>query len=153
MKPRLRSIGILLLAALPAAGQSSAAPTQPSITLPPELARILTDYEAAWQKGDAPALARLFAEDGFVMANGGPPVQGRAEIEKLYSGEGGPLALRAIAYATDGGVGYILGGFARERGQADIGKFTLTLKKDADGRWWIFSDMDNANQRPKPPGS
>jgi ketosteroid isomerase-like protein len=74
-------------------------------------------------------------------------VRGRAAIQRHYTGQGGPLALRALAYAESGDVGYIVGGFARERGQADVGKFTLTLRKAADGRWLIFSDMDNPNAR------
>jgi hypothetical protein len=53
--------------------------------------------------------------------------------------------LRAFAFATEGKVGYILGGFARQAGQPDVGKFTLTLRADADGRWLIASDMDNPN--------
>jgi len=28
-----------------------------------------------------------------------------------------------------------------------IGKFTLTLRKSADGRWLIMSDMDSGNPR------
>ena len=43
---------------------------------------------------------------------------------------------------------YIIGGFAREKGEPDIGKFTLTLRKGVDGRWVIMSDMDNGNSRP-----
>ena len=42
--------------------------------------------------------------------------------------------------------GYIVGGFAAIPGQPDIGKFTLTLRKDEDGRWLIVSDMDNSNR-------
>jgi ketosteroid isomerase-like protein len=99
-------------------------------------------------KGDARALAALFAEDGFVLSNGLPPVRGRAAIEKRYAGQGGPLSLRALAYSTDGSTGYIIGGFARRKGEPDIGKFTLTLRKDAGGRWLIMSDMDNGNSRP-----
>ena len=44
--------------------------------------------------------------------------------------------------------GYILGGFARQAGAPDVGKFTLTLRKDETGRWLILSDMDSANSRP-----
>jgi ketosteroid isomerase-like protein len=106
------------------------------------------DYESAWQRKDARALAALFAEDGFVLSNGVPPVRGRAAIEKHYSGQGGPLSLRALAHATEGSTGYIIGGFARRRGEPDIGKFTLTLRKGSDGRWLIVSDMDNGNSRP-----
>jgi len=122
---------------------------EPSVELPPEVARVLTDYEAGWKSGDAAALANLFAEDGFVLSNGGPPVKGRPAIQKLYTRNGSPLSLRAFAYATNGDTGYIIGGCSGERGKPDNGKFTLTLRKAADGRWLIVSDMDNSNRRPQ----
>lgn len=59
--------------------------------LPPDLQRVLTDYEAAWAYRDAGALATA--------------------------------------------------------GKPDDGKFTLTLRKDSDGRWLIVSDMDSSNRR------
>ncbi len=74
-------------------------------------------------------------------------MRGRQAIEKRYAGAVGPLSLRAFAFATDGRIGYILGGFARAKGEPDIGKFTLTLRKGVDGRWLIMSDMDNGNSR------
>lgn len=58
---------------------------------------------------------------------------------------GGLLSLRAIAYAAEGGASYIIGGYTA--GKPDIGKFTLTLKKDSGGRWLIMSDMDSPNRR------
>jgi hypothetical protein len=58
-------------------------PQEPSVELPPALARVLTDYEAA------------------------------AAIERPYAGSGGPLSLRAIAFAAEGAVGYIIGGTPR----------------------------------------
>lgn len=128
--------------------QIGGAPQLPSVSLPPPLARVLTDYEAAWQQQDARALASLFAEDGFVLSSGVPPVRGRTAIEKHYTGQGGPLSLRALAYSTEGSTGYIIGGFARRRGEPDVGKFTLTLRMDAAGKWLIMSDMDNGNSRP-----
>ena len=134
---------LVLLAAVSTARAADAAP--PSVALPAELARVLTDYEDAWSRKDAPALSRLFVEDGWVMSNGRPPVHGRAEIERAYAGSGGPLALRAFAFATQGDLGWILGGFAHRRGEADTGKFTLTLRREG-GRWKIVSDMDNGNR-------
>jgi ketosteroid isomerase-like protein len=151
---------LLLLILLPAATSSAQAPAapvptpQPSVTLPPELARVLTDYETAWRAKDAAALSRLFAEDGFVLPGGRPPVRGRTAIERHYTGQGGPLFLRGFAYSAEGSTGYILGGYSGQTGGPDEGKFTLTLKKGADGRWLIFSDMDNGNappRRPAPP--
>ena len=133
--------------ALVFAQPQSPAPQEPSVKLPPAIARVLTDYQAAWRTRDAAGLARLFAEDGFVLPSGRPPVRGRAAIQQHYTGQGGPLALRAIAFAAEGKVGYIIGGFAQQEGQPDAGKFTLTLRKDASGRWLIMSDMDNMNRR------
>ena len=118
-----------------------------AVKLPPELARVLTDYEAGWTAGDAKALAQLFAEDGFVLSQGHEPIKGREAIEKLYTLKGSPLFLRAFAYATNGNVGYILGGYSGAQGQPEDGKFTLTLRRGADGRWLIMSDMDNSNRR------
>ena len=137
---------LALLGAVAAAAPDPAPVPLPSIQLPPELARVLTDYETAWRARDAAALARLFAEDGFVMSSGQLPVRGRAAIEERYAGSGGPLFLRAFAYAVEGKTGYILGGFTNRQSGADIGKFTLTLSRGADGRWLIFSDMDNGNR-------
>lgn len=141
----------VLLAGTALVAQAPDAGLPPSIDLPSDLVRVLRDYEAAWSKRDAPALARLFAEDGYVMANGGVPVKGRAAIEKHYTGSGGPLFLRAFAYAAEGSVGYILGGYTNQQGAPDAGKFTLTLRKGPDGRWLILSDMDSPNRRPQRP--
>lgn len=138
---------LLTLMAAPLAGQPATPPAEPSVKLPPELARVLTDYEKAWSQKDPAALAGLFAEDGFVLPNGNPPVRGRAAIQTYYTGHGGPLSLRAFAYAAAGDVGYILGGYTGTAGQPDDGKFTLTLRKGSDGRWLIMSDMDNSNRR------
>ncbi len=118
-----------------------------SVRLPPELARVLTDYEAGWKAGDAAALASLFAEDGFALTEGRTPVKGRAAIQKLYTHAGAPLSLRALAYAIHGDVGYIIGGYSGESGKPGDGKFTLTLRKSENGRWLIVSDMDNSNRR------
>jgi ketosteroid isomerase-like protein/uncharacterized protein YciI len=134
--------------ALPEAGSYCATEGAQGADLPPALARVLTDYEAAWKAKDATALAALFAEDGFVLSNGRPPVRGRAAIQKHYEGAGGPLALHAFDYAVSGKTGYIIGGFSRQAGEADTGKFTLTLRQADGGRWLIVSDMDNGNQRP-----
>lgn len=127
---------------------AAAAESQPSVNLPAELARVLSDYEKGWRTGSAAALAELFTTDGFVLPNGKDAVKGRSAIQKLYTSNGAPLSLRAIAYALHGDVGYIIVGYAAEAGKPDDGKFTLTLRKGGDGRWLIVSDMDNFNHRP-----
>lgn len=143
MRQVLRTrLGLVLILATTALARAAEVP---AVVLPAPLARVLTDYESAWQKKDAAGLAALFAEDGFVLSSGTEPVRGRAAIEKHYTGQGGALSLRAFAFATDGAIGSILGGYTRQKGEPDVGKFTLTLRKDATGRWLIVSDMDNGN--------
>ncbi len=119
-------------------------PVFPTVTLPPELDRVLREYERAWQARDAAGLAALFDADGFVLSNNRPAVRGRAAIQAHYASAGGPLVLRAQAFAVDGTTGYIIGAWARVAGQADAGKFVLALRRAADGRWLIAADIDNA---------
>jgi ketosteroid isomerase-like protein len=139
------AVGLLFVAF--AFAQESAPEPLPAVTLPPELARVLADYEKAWRAHDLAGLVALFAEDGFVLASGAPPVRGRAAIARAYGSAGGDLVLHAFAFATEGSLGYVVGGFSRKEGQPDVGKFTLTLRRGADGRWLIVSDMDNGNAR------
>lgn len=130
-----------------ATGAAAAAPL-PSVTLPPELDRVLRDYERAWSARDADGLAALFADDGFVLANGAAPRRGRAAIAEGYRGSGGPLALRALGYATADTVGWIAGAFARAPGEPDGGKFVLALRRAAVGQpWRIAADIDNPIRR------
>ena len=141
----------------PAAAQgapAAAAPAPlPSVTLPAELDRVLRDYERAWQARDAAGLAALFAEDGFVLGNGRPPASGRAAIREAYTGAGGPLSLRALAYAAQDSVGYIIGAFVSAAGSPDQGKFVLALRRpNGRGPWLIAADIDNTNQRRGPGG-
>ena len=149
---RLRPLSFLMALVVGTAVAQEPASPPPTVRLPPELARVLTDYETAWRAGDGAALSELFVEDGFVLPNGAPPVSGRPAIRRYYGGPGGALVLRAFASATEGSTGYILGGFSRREGEPDVGKFTLTLRRGADGRWRIVSDMDNGNRRPASPG-
>lgn len=141
---------VLLAPADSAARAEAPSSPLPSVALPAALERVLRDYERAFRAGDAAALAALFTDDGFVLQGGRPPVRGRAAIERAYTGTtGGPLTLRALAHATADSVGYLIGAYTFDAAAGDQGKFTLTLRRGADGRWLIFSDMDNPSQPPR----
>src|SRR5688572_16579131 len=145
------SVAVLLCIAgvmSPSAAQSPPAanpnPPLPSVNLPADLDRVLRDYERAWKSGDASSVAALFSVDGFVLQNGRAPVRGRDAITKAYTGQGGgPLRLRALAYAATDTTGYIIGAYGYGDAPGDMGKFTLTLRRPRGGAWEIFSDMDN----------
>lgn len=142
---------VLVVALLLLAATLSAQPA--SVDLPPALDRVLRDYEKFWTAKDPAGLADLFTEDGFVLSNGKLPARGRAAIREGYAGAGGPLFLRAFEYRIDGATGYIVGGYRGEEAKPDHGKFVLVLRKDASGKWLIAADMDNVNQRPRPPAA
>ena len=151
--PRWRVLLLLvILAAWNGAAQEPPGTALPSVTLPPELDRVLRDYERAWEAKDAAALSGLFTDDGFVLSNGRPPVRGTAAIREAYAGSsGGPLSLRAFSYSVDGTVAYIIGAYSESPGKPDIGKFILALRKSGKGKWLIAADIDNVNRRPRPP--
>jgi len=150
------SIALLVLAlsacrpAQPSAEQGSRPPVtagMPAVPLPPELDRVLRDYEQQWRAKNASGLAALFTPDGFVLPNNEPPARGTASIEKAYAGNGGPLTLAALAYAVDDTVGYIVGTYGGTDVTRHSGKYVLTLRRAPGGPWLIAADMDNGNSR------
>ena len=154
----LRLLALLAVAAAPAAAraQDAPAPPLPSAQLPPEVERVLRDYERAWRAGDEAALAGLFTEDGFILQNGRPPVRGRDAIRQAYADSEGPLRLRALGYAAGDSVGYIVGAYGYGEGDADMGKFVLALRRAPGGPWQIAADIDNMSSMPRrgpPPGA
>ena len=123
----------------------------PDAALPPDLDRVLRDYERAWRAGDAKAIAALFTEDGILLQNNRSPIRGRPAIQAVYEGDrGSPLRLRAIAYAAEDTVGYIVGGYRYGDAPHDMGKFTITLQRGLGKPWLISSDMDSMNAPSKP---
>lgn len=132
-------IVFLLVIAAPARAQG----VEP-VELPPQLERVLRDYERAWQAGDADALAALFTEDGFVRKEC-RWIRGRDSIRVAYKEAGGPLRLRAVSYEVEDSVGYMVGEYGYGRGP-DVrygGKFVLALRRSADGEWLISADLDS----------
>jgi hypothetical protein len=77
-------------------------------------------------------------------------VRGRDAIRVAYAKAGGPLALRALAYATEGATGYIIGVYGPTPGE-ERGKFVLALRRKPEGRWLIAADIDNSSPRPPSP--
>lgn len=151
----LAACAVLLTAvaarAQPALPRDAAPPA--AVTLPPELDRVLRDYERAWRDGNGPALAALFTDDGLAVQSGSPIARGHAAIAGNISGPGGTLQLSAFAYAVSGRVGYIVGGYRYPETTSAGGRFVLALSQGADGRWRIAADLDNSGPPPPAPAS
>jgi uncharacterized protein (TIGR02246 family) len=134
-----------VLAIAPAAAQ-----TLPSVSLPPEIDRVLRDYEKAWAANDAKAIAGLFAPDGIALPGNQPPARGADAITRAYAGGGAqPTFLRAIDYRSAGDLAYVVGAYGPAGQATDFGKFVLVLRR-VDGRWMIAADIENANMRMGP---
>lgn len=145
----LLAVGVIAIRPTVTQAQAPGTGPLPSISLPPALDRVLRDYERAWRASNADSLAALFTADGFTLSSNQPMRRGRAAIREGYATGGGPLALRAVAYAADDTVGYIIGAYSRRSGDPDIGKFVLALRRTSGGLWRIAADMDNGNGPPR----
>ena len=141
----IAAIATAALAQTPNAPPPAPPPPLPSITLPPELDRVLRDYERHWRAGDEQALATLFTADGFVPTRSAW-VRGSEGIRKTYESFSGDLRLRALAYATGDTVGYIVGAYRYGDGGNDGGKFVLALRRAPGGPWLIAADIDQSNR-------
>lgn len=113
-------------------------------------------FEAALAKGDAAALAKLYATDAAVFPPGGPMVKSREAIEKFY---GGMLAqgFKKIVLTTH--EVHAMGNMAAEvnswriedaAGKGLEGK-GLVLWKKTGSSWQLYRDIWNDNGQPEPP--
>ena len=125
--------------------QGQAPAPLPTVDLPPELNRVLRDYEKHWKANDGAALGDLFTDDGFI--NRGGWIRGKDAIRAAYARSGGDLRLRAVGYATGDTVGYIVGGYRYGDTTTDGGKFVLGLRRAPRGDWKIAVDLDAANRQ------
>ncbi len=148
--PTLLWVTLCVALALAPATAQEQEPRLESVELPPELQRVLTDYEDAWEAGDAAALAELFVVDGFVSGRSGWR-RGHAAMRDKYANAGGDLRLRGIDFSIDGSLAYIVGayGYGEEAAATDGGMFVLVLARTDDGSpWRIVADLDRSARRP-----
>ena len=73
-------VALSLIAALSTCQDENNSPGEAAIR------KIVSDFERAWTKCDAKALAGLWIEDGDFLSPYGTFAKGRAEIEKFYAG-------------------------------------------------------------------
>jgi uncharacterized protein (TIGR02246 family) len=144
MTPRIAA-GLLALALavpLPAFAQAG--------DLRAQIGKMDQAWQAAYNAGDAAALAALYTQDAKLMAPGAEPVSGRSAIQALFTAD---IAKGAKNTLTSGDVtGF--GDFALETGgwvaKAADGKHLdhgtyMTFYKKVDGGWKIYRDTWNSS--------
>ena len=114
-------------------------------------------FEEAVAKGDAAAIAKLYAEDAEVLPPDSPPKKGRAEIQKEFAGM--MAAFKKITLTTH--EVYPMGNFALEvggwkledaSGKGPEGKDMVLWKKNGS-TWQLYRDMWSDNAPPPPPAA
>jgi uncharacterized protein (TIGR02246 family) len=109
-------------------------------------------FEEAVAKGDAAAIAKLYAEDAEILPPNSPPKKGRAAIQKEFEGLVG--AFKKITLTTR--EVYPMGNFALEvgswkledaSGKGPEGK-GMVLWKKSGGSWQLYRDMWSGNAPP-----
>jgi uncharacterized protein (TIGR02246 family) len=140
---------------------TSTTPTATTTDTAP-IADLRNKYIAAYNAGDAAAVAALFAEDAITMPDHHASVEGRAAIENYLKEM---FAQNTFALAVTPGETEIVGDIAHEHGAFSItvtpkaggsamtetGKYLVIMKRGSNGAWLIHHDMDNSNVPPSPP--
>ena len=149
MRERVALSSILLLMAVVPLGGHPAESREPD---PAEA--ILRSYADAFNNRRASDLARLYAEDAWLLPPGRSLIQGRKEIEnywrRLKAFERGGLRLpRLVSKDFGETTGYLVGYFSNgsfrwpDRRPVPDAKFVLCVKRAADGEWLITADIWN----------
>jgi predicted TIM-barrel fold metal-dependent hydrolase len=114
-------------------------PELPPVALPPELDPLLRAREKV---SGAPPVGDVFAEDAIILQfQEGRWWKGHERINRFMNNWPPGIRLIPRAYAVDGSAGYIAGGVRLGASETDNLNFLLGIRKRADGRWQIASEM------------
>jgi len=114
---------------------------------------LAAQWDAAYNAGDAAALAEMYAEDAKLMPQGGDIVNGRAAIQEFWAAEiaatpeGVTNALETVEVHGSGDMAYEIGRFsATVEGEViGEGKYLVAWQQQPDGSWKIVVDIWNTN--------
>lgn len=136
---------VILLIATPAFGQ----------TLKADIQAADKKWDAAFNKGDAAALAQLYTENATLLPPGAQSVHGRSAIQKFWQGaiDSGlkNIALTPDAVQSYGAAAREIGHFTAEAPDQNKamtpveGKYVV-IWKHVGGRWQLDTDIWNLNK-------
>jgi len=127
------------------------------------IGKTLDEYIAAWKAADAGRIALLYSDDAVILPGDHPAESGRAPITKYnqdFFDEYAPNSFEISSkdreidgdWAFDSG-SYTFTAAAKKGGKplSDVGKYVVIMKRQGDGSWKWFRDIDNSDGPPTPP--
>ena len=119
----------------------------------PSIQKINEDWMAAFNKGDAAAVAALYAEDAYVLPAGAEMAKGRRAIEAFWKKtvqQLGDAKLKTLDLQSLGpGSAREVGTFSfktkGDQPQELIGKYVVVWRK-MGGQWKLITDIWNMNK-------
>lgn len=153
----------LILALIPCSGLIACAPqaAQEEAVDIEAIIAAMADMESAWKqgydRGDAAAVASLYAEDAIYLAPYMDAVRGRSAIEARLAETMGRMSARQVTIQRSdagaaGDLAYGIGTFTLEMRMAgarepvnDNGKYITIAKRGADGSWKIYAHIWNTS--------
>ncbi|MCE5309728.1 MAG: SgcJ/EcaC family oxidoreductase [Acidobacteriales bacterium] len=112
-------------------------------------------FAAAYNSGNAAAVAALYAEDGITMFANQPAVEGRQAIQTMLEGYFKEHSAKIVHTPLET---QVLGDWGYERGNIavtitpksgkpveDSIKYLVIVKRQPDGSWKLYRDIHNSN--------
>jgi uncharacterized protein (TIGR02246 family) len=104
-------------------------------------------YVAASNRGDADALAALYADDAMLLPPDHEPIRGRQAIGEFWrQGTDEGLQVTTLKVEVEGDLGYLIGRYSlppTDEEPADSGKYVMCLRRQQDGSWKLTADIWN----------
>lgn len=152
----MRKLSLSALVLIVAAASCAAPPTSQDSSA---IAARSAEWIAAFQAGDADAVAAFYTADARVLPPNAPVGNGRDEVRAAFDGMisvGLTGTLTSLEATEAGDIGYQVGTYTLESRAdgttVDEGKFIEVWKK-VDGEWFISNDMFSSNLPWAPAGA
>ena len=146
---------LMLGACAPAPEPPKPAPAGPTPADTAAINKLRDDFLAAFNANDAVKVADLFSEDAVMLPADRPAAEGRAAIQayeqSIFSAFKAGITLGSQETQFEGNWAFDRGTYemtlAPKAGGNEMkvsGKYLVLIKRQPDGSWKVFRDMDNS---------
>jgi uncharacterized protein (TIGR02246 family) len=112
-----------------------------------QISRVMAEYEAAYHRNDAAAMAQLYAPNGLLLPPGRELIRGRDAIRKFWEqGMEAGFQMETLEVSAGMGTGFAVGRYyipADAENDPESGKYVITFERQPDGVWRVAADIWN----------